>query len=609
MTEAMKSRFTILILIVSGISGLSQISPGDLARSHADLEGMFNCTKCHTLGDKVSNNKCLDCHSEIKERLENNRGYHAAEEVRNQDCFECHSDHHGRNFDMIRFDENEFDHNLTGYKLEGAHDKIDCRSCHIEDNIVELKLKDRENTFLGLSQRCIACHLDYHQKTLTEDCLNCHNFEAFRPAPYFDHDQANFTLRGKHIEIDCKACHPVEINEDREFQVFKGIQYNACTACHIDPHENNLGKQCTDCHIESGFENFVGQKRFNHNLTEFELIGKHTAVDCFGCHLADLPAAELFQKEKGIKKENCIACHTDEHEGKFGINCIQCHNENSFKITGSLTDFDHSLTDFELLGKHEFVDCKSCHNVKYTDPLRHEACLDCHVDYHEGQLMVNNQILDCRNCHIEESFSPSLFTIEKHNELEFKLTGAHLATPCFECHLEEEKWNFNIINQNCVNCHLDPHLGLISDKYYPYQKCDQCHKTDAWNIVYFDHSLTNWELEGTHARIDCRSCHYSENETSGELIQQFSNLEPQCTQCHMDIHQGQFKKDGITNCSACHGFESWDPSYFNHDETAFKLDGEHSKLSCDACHKATEISEQLIVQYKIESFDCIDCHQ
>ena len=27
---------------------------------HKDLEGMFKCTQCHVLGQKVSNDKCLD---------------------------------------------------------------------------------------------------------------------------------------------------------------------------------------------------------------------------------------------------------------------------------------------------------------------------------------------------------------------------------------------------------------------------------------------------------------------------------------------------------------------------------------------------------------------
>ncbi len=60
--------------------------------------------------------------------------------VKAQDCFQCHSDHHGRKFDMIRFDEDNFDHELTGYELEGNHETVDCRKCHVSENIADSKI-------------------------------------------------------------------------------------------------------------------------------------------------------------------------------------------------------------------------------------------------------------------------------------------------------------------------------------------------------------------------------------------------------------------------------------------------------------------------------------
>ncbi|MGB5664278.1 MAG: hypothetical protein WBM60_13605, partial [Eudoraea sp.] len=110
----MNNRFkhTIYLFIFSLTVGYGQISPGDLSQSHADLEGMSNCTLCHDLGDKVSDKKCLECHKEIQSLINKKDGYHANSSVVKKDCFECHSDHHGRNFDMIRFDEDAFNHDL-----------------------------------------------------------------------------------------------------------------------------------------------------------------------------------------------------------------------------------------------------------------------------------------------------------------------------------------------------------------------------------------------------------------------------------------------------------------------------------------------------------------
>ncbi len=55
---------------------LSQISPGELAKSHSEFEGINNCTKCHTLGKEISGDKCLECHKEIKKRIDEKHGFH-----------------------------------------------------------------------------------------------------------------------------------------------------------------------------------------------------------------------------------------------------------------------------------------------------------------------------------------------------------------------------------------------------------------------------------------------------------------------------------------------------------------------------------------------------
>ena len=75
------------------------------------------------------------------------RGFHNSKEVRGKECATCHSEHHGRKFDMARFDQDHFDHDLTGYELTGAHDRIDCRACHISEYIADRELKKRKNTF------------------------------------------------------------------------------------------------------------------------------------------------------------------------------------------------------------------------------------------------------------------------------------------------------------------------------------------------------------------------------------------------------------------------------------------------------------------------------
>ena len=193
------TRIVLSLLVIFGFpiyNPFAQISPGDLAKPHAHLEGLSNCTKCHTLGKKVVNEKCLDCHKEIKERIDQRKGYHSSAEIRGKNCFECHSDHHGVKFEMIRFDLEKFNHSLTGYKLLGAHARKKCKDCHKSKYISDQEIKKKTYTYLGLNTTCLTCHTDYHQKTLSPDCASCHDFDAFKPAPLFDHSKSKFKLIG-----------------------------------------------------------------------------------------------------------------------------------------------------------------------------------------------------------------------------------------------------------------------------------------------------------------------------------------------------------------------------------------------------------------------------
>ncbi|MEO1257391.1 MAG: cytochrome c family protein [Bacteroidota bacterium] len=590
-----------------GANTFGQLSPGDLASSHAHLEGISNCTQCHALGQKVSNAKCLDCHSEIKVRLDRQAGFHASKDVRAQDCATCHSDHHGRKFDMVRFNEDSFDHNLTGYKLTGAHEKIDCRDCHTSERILDEELKDRIETFLGLGTECINCHEDYHQNTLDNDCTKCHSTDAFSPASLFDHANTQFALLGKHQDVECIECHQMETRNGEEFQRFADVPFTNCNSCHDDAHNNNLGTDCKQCHIEESFSSHRRLNRFNHTKTGFTLKGQHRNIDCYSCHAPQSRPIDIFQDNLGIAADNCVACHEDIHKGKFGVSCIDCHTEESFRVAGSLDNFDHGLTNFALEGKHETVDCRQCHiSESFTDPLPHNTCAECHSDYHEGAFVDGASRPDCVECHKVDGFSPSLYTIEAHAKSDFPLDGAHVATPCFACHLRDgDKWQFKNIGLNCVDCHEDIHVNEITASFYPNQNCRICHNTSLWKgNKGFDHGLTAFALEGGHLEVDCASCHVTETEP----FRQFKGVSHECSSCHENVHGTQFETDGSTDCRRCHGFDNWEASRFDHSQTHFPLEGKHAEVECSQCHQAKEEEGDILVIYKMDSFECIDCH-
>lgn len=518
------------LLFVFSIQAYSQISPGDLVEAHAHLEGLSNCTECHVLGNKVTNEKCLTCHTEIKSRIDQKKGFHSSVEVKGKECASCHNDHHGRNFEIIRFKTDTFHHNLTGYELQGKHAEIKCRDCHKTEFVKEQKLKERKNTFLGLGTDCLSCHADYHQGTLSKNCTDCHNQKAFKPAPNFEHNKTKFALKGKHKQVDCIKCHLKEVRNGSDYQKFSGLKFGKCTDCHKDVHQN-----------------------------------------------------------------------------KFGQNCTQCHNENSFREVKTAVNFNHDLTDYPLKGKHKNVDCKQCHKSSLTTALAYKNCTDCHSDYHKNELDVKNHDPNCSDCHSVNGFTPSSFTIEKHNQSDFVLKGAHLATPCFSCHLKNKTWHFKKIGLACVDCHTNIHKGFIDDKFYPNQDCKSCHTETQWSNIEFDHKLTDFELKGVHQKQDCRACHFPDSKT-GIANQNFKSFTGNCTDCHKDIHRQQFDKNGVTDCTSCHGFEKWTAQYFDHSKTLFPLDGAHEKVSCKECHKVKSNNSDNFIIYKIKEFKCADCH-
>ena len=607
-----KTTYTTLFVLMSLTFTFGQISPGDLTNAHADLEGIGNCTLCHVLGDKVSDKKCLECHTEIQSLVNQKSGFHGQTDVIKQDCFQCHSEHHGRKFDMVRFDEDTFDHTKTGYELEGAHEVVDCRKCHVSENIADNDIKKRQNTFLGLDETCLSCHDDIHQKTLSTNCVDCHTIDTFAPASKFDHDTADFKLEGEHSLVDCIECHQITTRNGKEFQEFTDISFEDCISCHEDPHENQLPGQCVQCHTVASFSTFGGQGNFDHTLTDFTLKGKHQTTDCFSCHTASNEPIQVFQDRSKVNENSCVACHADTHNGKFGTDCVKCHKETSFLSLRSMDFFDHNVTDYPLEGKHEAVDCRECHKKRFTAPIDFTACTNCHDDYHKREFEKDGVSPDCVQCHsLEKGFDYSLYTLEQHQETKFPLEGAHIATPCFACHVSEDdkRWTFQNMGTTCVECHQDIHDGYISEKYYPKDDCKTCHANDEWTSVNFDHNQTDWPLTGKHIEVDCRACHFNEiTDNKSVTVQKFANLDTDCVSCHANVHGEVFAINGVTNCTECHVTDNWFPMRFNHNQTNFPLEGKHAKISCSACHEFANANGETEVVYKIQKFRCIDCH-
>ncbi len=290
---------------------------------------------------------------------------------------------------------------------------------------------------------------------------------------------------------------------------------------------------------------------------------------CLSCHTevaTDIRATSGFHgKHPAVAQDQCQSCHR-EHKGRAATTL-------AFDLAG----FNHTNTDFPLHWGHAAAPCSACHqndegssnannkeaDFKYTDAPT--QCNACHAkdDTHQGMLGT-----DCASCHTVRQWQPAPFD---HSTTAFPLTGSHAATACTDCHTTG-----SLINTptQCASCHKqdDIHNGTLGSN------CQQCHTADNWQKNQFNHQLqTGFALTAGHAGLACISCH-----TPG--LPMSSAQGDNCLSCHAkdDVHQG----NNGTACQSCHTTAAWRTTTFKHAaETGFALQGAHTSLTCNQCHK------------------------
>jgi hypothetical protein len=619
LTNGMRKLFIPLIVGLSCAPQLSlaQISPGELSKVHASLEGITNCSECHESGREISGAKCLACHSEIKKDIDARRGYHFLTSA--STCISCHKDHLGKEAKITQFDQSQFDHAKAGFALVGKHGSLKCEQCHTDKFVTSVEVKKVQKdhphkTFLGLEQRCVSCHADRHKGTVSTECQTCHTVSGWKPAASFDHAKAKYPLAGKHKPIECAKCHAEMSNRGPSDILFSTKNYSDCKPCHTSPHGSKFtGKSCKSCHSAEGWKVVTS---FNHADTRYPLAGKHQTVACEKCHLE--MAVKKGQNVDLRTKDfaDCRPCHASPHQSSFGDRqCKACHVPTAWS-TLALSPFDHNLTRYKLVGRHSALQCEKCHKQVLQKStfarrflLSYSRCADCHADYHKGQLTLKYSD-DCARCHTEYAYRPSLYTMALHSETRFPLKGAHAAVPCDDCHKKsgQKESVFRFASIRCEACHADKHNGQF-DKFMKGISCERCHSTSDWKSTSFDHLSTKFQLVGKHLSVRCADCHKEQLAARVKSFK-YQGVPTECESCHKDPHFGQFAQGGETRCSVCHSPAAWRTLLFNHEtQSVFKLTGAHINVPCRSCHKEERVSGQTFVRYKPLPTKCESCHQ
>jgi hypothetical protein len=483
-----------------------------------------------------------------------------------------------------------------------------------------IQKKDLPNSFLGLTQDCVTCHEDVHKGQLGADCQRCHNVTDWKQAKQFDHSKTKYPLTGMHAQVACEKCH-FPSGPDKTVK-FTGIKFGACIDCHTDLHKGAFQGTCESCHTTASWKKVNASMQFDHSKTKYPLLGAHIKIGCSDCH-----AGGDFKKPLAFSQ--CVNCHTpDPHRGQFQARaskgeCAECHTVDGWKPS-QFGVKEHATSHYPLDGKHTAVACDKCHTPAGKDTLykvKFAACMDCHQDAHDKQFAAAPYQNRCEDCHTVKDFHRSTFTIAKHKNTRFVLTGGHVAVACAECHKAglagrtDKILPFHFEDSTCTACHMDPHKGEFIERMAAKradgsaQGCEACHSTRSWiDIRSFDHSKTKFPLVGAHRGVACGECH---KVLPGSHEIQFKGAPKDCETCHTDPHGGQFDaKGGITRCADCHVDQRWAPSTFDHDKrTQFPLTGGHANVACAMCHTLErEIQGKPVLFYKPTPKNCADCH-
>jgi hypothetical protein len=377
----------------------------------------------------------------------------------------CEACHVSESFNVI-----SFDHDDTEFSLEGQHTAVECLQCHnIED-------------FSQVAGSCESCHQDVHLNRLGTDCERCHSPQGWMVVKGDDiHSRTDFPLMGRHVLLDCEACHggqaPTEFAETP----------SNCIDCHRSDYTNVespdhdgalFSTLCTDCHQLTGWEPAI----FPDHDPLFPIFsGTHRGQwdDCAICH--NDPVQSVF---------TCLQCH--EHAqplmdaahngiGGYAYNSQDCYSCHPTGVRGAFVNHDAQFFPI-YSGTHnrQWSNCVECHpNAADRSQF---TCLSCHAHaretmdpFHMGMSGYSYSSNACLNCH--PSGNRGRFV--EHDSQFFPIfSGTH-----------NQEWN------DCAQCHPNPSSRAQID-------CLQCHEHRRTEMDDKHQGMSGYSYT-TRACLDC----------------------------------------------------------------------------------------------------------
>ncbi len=416
----------------------------------------------------------------------------------------------------------------------------------------------------------------------SEKCTKCHLFTGALP------------------NSKCEYCHP-DIKERRDKPIgYHGTLKGECRYCHREHQTRSRSIVPLD------------REKFDHNLADFRLEGRHARLACDDCHKKLRAPDSRSIYYIGLKHGACTDCHRDPHAGQFKFACDKCHTPKGWK--GADLKFAHGAdSGFALQGKHAELACAKCHTPGTPKGALASAtfkglptdCPGCHTDPHRKQFESA-----CTVCHSAAGWRGKDLVFDHNKASKFPLTAKHAETACAKCHAPLAPGDqlalarFRGLNTGCADCHKDPHRGQLG------AVCTKCHATPtSWTLknLQFTHARDSvFALAGKHATVECIKCHQPQPAGGTLASGKFKGLGTGCDACHNVKHPESYGKD----CTACHTPDAWprkQPPFDHKNDSRFTLVGKHLSLSCSACHTSSRMSA--LARPPALDYACVTCHK
>jgi len=307
-------------------------------------------------------------------------------------------------------------------------------------------------------------------------------------------------------------------------------------------------------------------------------------MNCHESVKRQVRTASGFHGRKG-RGEQCGTCHAD-HRGR------------EHQLVVIPDDFSHlEETGWGLEGEHALLECRQCHQTPGEYYEQKTECISCHEldDVHGHEHSKRPLLSECEACHDATDWSAlplpaGVFDHDSPRQADYPLEYAHSDVECAECHID---FKFvPVAFAECSDCHHNGHRAAFRK-----QPCEDCHqRPETFVVPDFDHDLTGYRIAGEHRGLECEECH-----KSGDKTEQIPEV---CSGCHDDVHRGQFAP---RECDACHSVSvaDWSMRDYDHDRSAFPLEGQHETVACEECHGEGPRARYVGLKFA----DCDACHE